>query len=79
MKVIKITATETSVKGLGEKIRCARKLSKKSLKQLCIESKLSYTYWYKVEKEEIDSLSLATLEKMQNSLGVDFGVKFSSR
>lgn len=77
MRVRKIQEVEAI--GLGEKIKTARKslAGVKSLDDLCDECGFSRTYWYDLEKEQIKgTLSLENLRKLEQALGVDFGVEF---
>ena len=68
---------EVEVEGLGERIRRARLASPKSVEQLCGEVNVSRTYWYDLEKETLKgALSLENLRKIEQVLGIDFGVKF---
>ncbi|MEO0533283.1 MAG: helix-turn-helix transcriptional regulator [Cyanobacteria bacterium P01_A01_bin.123] len=68
---------EVEVEGLGERISKARKTSGKSLEWLCGEVGVSRTYWYDLENETLKgALSLENLRKIEQVLGIDFGVKF---
>lgn len=70
---------EVEVLGLGERIKQARLAISniKSLEQICDEVGVSRTYWYDVEKERLKgTLSIENLRKIEQSLGVDFGVSF---
>ena len=69
---------EIEVQGLGEKLKEARKASKKSLEQICAEVGVSKTYWYDLEKERIKGcLSLENLKLIEKALAVDFEVGFN--
>ncbi|BBD63219.1 transcriptional regulator (plasmid) [Nostoc sp. HK-01] len=66
---------EVEIEGLGERIKQARLDSNKSLEQICDEVGVSRTYWYDVEKETLKgALSIENLRKIEEVLGVDFGV-----
>jgi len=66
---------EVKVEGLGKKIKEARYKCEKSIEQLCAEVGISRTYWYEVERETIKgTLSIENLNKMEEALGVSFGV-----
>lgn len=70
---------EIEVDGLGERIKQARLNCSKSLEQICDEVGVSRTYWYDVEKETLKgALSIENLKKIEQSLGVDLGVKFDA-
>lgn len=67
---------EIEIKGLGERIKQARLGSDHSLEQICDEVGVSRTYWYDVEKETLKgALSIENLRKIEEVLGVDFGVR----
>lgn len=68
--------SEIVVAELGDKIKHARMSSAKSLTALCADAEMSVSNWYRVENEEVKALPLETLQKMESSLGVDFGIKF---
>lgn len=66
---------EIEIEGLGERIKQARLGFNKSLEQICDEVGVSRTYWYDVEKETLKgALSIENLRKIEEVLGVDFGV-----
>ena len=70
---------EIEIEDLGERIRAARLAisQTKSLEAICDEVGFSRTYWYDVEKETLKgALSIENLRKIENILGVDFGVSF---
>ncbi len=62
------------VPGLGERIREARLDDRRSLKAICDAVGMSSQNWYRIEKEK-QSLPIETLRKIEEVLGVDFGVK----
>ena len=66
---------DVEVPGLGEEIRKARKLDRRSLIQICELVDMTPMNWYKIEAEETKALPLETLRKIEEVLGVDFGVK----
>ncbi|MCA2768841.1 MAG: helix-turn-helix transcriptional regulator [Microcystis sp. M152S2] len=61
------------VKGLGEKIKLAREADPRPLTTICKIMNMSSNNWYRIEKEA-QTLPLDTLRKIENVLGVDFGV-----
>jgi transcriptional regulator with XRE-family HTH domain len=66
---------EIEIEGLGERIKQARLDSRKSLEQICDEVGVSRTYWYDIEKETVrGALSIENLRKIEEVLGVEFGV-----
>ncbi len=70
---------EVEIDGLGERIKQARLALRysKSLEQVCNEVGVSRTYWYDIEKETLKgALSIENLRKIEQSLGIDLGVKF---
>lgn len=69
---------EVEIDGLGERIKQARLAiaTAKSLEQICDEVGVSRTYWYDIEKETLKgALSIENLRKIEQVLGVDFGVE----
>ncbi len=68
---------EIEVKGLGGVIKKARRISDKTLEQLCDEVGVSRTYWYDIENETLKgTLSFENLKKIEESLNIDLGVSF---
>ena len=80
MKVVKIRRyTDVEVKGIGEKIRFARKADGRSVEALAVAAGISRAYWHDVEAERIrEALPETTLRKIEEALGVDFGVSFNA-
>ena len=62
------------VTGLGQKIKTVRVADPRPLTTICKIMNMSSNNWYRIEKES-QSLPLETLRKIENVLGVDFGVK----
>ena len=73
MRVIRETIIDTP--NLGQKIKEAREADPRSLKFICETVGMSQMNWYRIEKEDQDLPEL-TLRKIEDVLGVDFGVKF---
>lgn len=81
MKVSKLI--EIEVPGLGQRIKAAREADPRPLLKICQLVPSPYgkgksmtpTNWYKIEKEETKTLPLPTLRKIEEVLGVDFGVE----
>jgi len=76
MKVGRVIKQEVEIPGLGEKIKKARKDSQQSMRELTEVVGISPAYWYKLESEKVDKLAEETLRKIEEVLGVDFGVDF---
>lgn len=72
MKVLKTTVIE--VENLGAKIRSARKADKRDLTIICAQIPMSANNWYRIENEQ-QTLPYETLQKIEQVLGVNFGVK----
>lgn len=66
---------DVEVPGLGEEIRKARKVDHRSLIQICELVGMTPMNWYKIEAEETKALPIETLRKIEEVLGVDFGIK----
>ncbi|NER25654.1 MAG: helix-turn-helix transcriptional regulator [Symploca sp. SIO1C2] len=74
---MKITQTkEIEAPGLGEKIKTARLATRKPLGELAYKAGMSTANWYRIEAENMKSMSIETLRTIEKVLGVDFGVKF---
>lgn len=73
MKVRKIVDVE--VPGLGEKIKAARVNDRRSLSKICIAMDMSPVNWYRIEAEDTKALPIETLRRIEEVLGVDFGVE----
>ncbi len=74
MKVRKTIDIE--VPGLGEKIRKARESDSRSLAEICRQIPMTPMNWYKIEASETKALPIETLRRIEEVLGVDFGVSF---
>lgn len=77
MKVRKVIDIEAP--GLGAKIKAAREADSRSLLSICKAIDLTPMYWYKIEAEEVKALPIETLRRIEEVLGVDFGVNFDSQ
>lgn len=62
--------------GLGEKIKQARIRHSDSVTKLAANAGISAAYWYQVEKEEVKSLPLERVRKIEAALGENLGVSF---
>lgn len=74
MKVRKVI--EIEVPKLGDRIREAREADSRSLAEICRQVPMSTMNWYRIEAEETKALPIETLKRIEQVLGVDFGVKF---
>lgn len=80
MNAVKVRRSiNVEAKGLGEKIKEARKADGRSVEVLAGEAEMSRAYWHDIEGERIrDALPEETLRRIEEVLGVDFGVKFDA-
>ncbi|MFN6538315.1 MAG: helix-turn-helix domain-containing protein [Nostoc sp. EkiNYC01] len=62
--------------GIGAKIKDARERDPRSVDELAKAAGMTRANWYRIEREENDVLPEPTLRKIEEVLGVDFGVKF---
>lgn len=77
VKVRRIVKQEVDFPGLGEQLKEARLKSDRSLTQLAASVGISRNYWYQLEAEAVlGGVTLDTLRKIEDVLGVDFGVCF---
>lgn len=74
MKVRKVI--EIEVTKLGDRIRQAREADSRSLAEICRQMPMSTMNWYRIEAEETKALPIETLQRIEEVLGVNFGVKF---
>lgn len=78
VRVRRIIKLEVDVPGLGEKIKQARESDSRSVTKLAKEVGISRNYWYQLEAESVlGGVAEETLRKIEEVLGVDFGVSFS--
>jgi len=78
MNIVKIRRyIDVEIKGIGEKIRLARKADGRPVEVLASAAEISRSYWHDIEAERIrDALPETTLRKIEHVLGIDFGVNF---
>lgn len=69
--------SDIDVPGLGSQIKAARESDGRPLTQICQLAGMTTANWYKIEAEETKVLPVETLRKIEDVLGVDFGVIFS--
>jgi transcriptional regulator with XRE-family HTH domain len=74
--LVKVVRTqEREVPNLGKRIEKARKADSRSLTQLCALVGMTAANWYRIESEK-QMLPEETLRRIEEVLGVDFGVSF---
>lgn len=72
----RITQT-IKIADLGEKVQQAQAESGLSVSEVCRRIGISRTYWYKLINDNIpEGLAEPTFRKIEEVLGVDFGVHF---
>lgn len=77
VKVRRIVKQEVDVPGLGDRIKKAREASDRPVTKLASAAGISRNYWYQLEAEAVlGGVAEETLRKVEEVLGVDFGVKF---
>lgn len=77
MKVRRIVKQEIDVPSLGEQLKAARIKSGRPITQLAKDAGISRHYWYQLEAEAVlGGVAEDTLRKIEQVLGIDFGVKF---
>lgn len=73
MRVVKTVSID--VAKLGQQIRAAREADGRPLVKICAEVGMTPANWYRIEAEK-QMLPLETLRKIEEVLGVDFGIRF---
>lgn len=73
MKVVREIVID--VPGLGARIKAAREADSRSLKAICDAVGMVSVNWYRIENEK-QSLPEETLRKIEEVLGVSFGIDF---
>ena len=63
------------IEALGKKIKEARETNGRSITELARLAGMSRGNWYRIESEELKSIPLGTLERIESALGVDLGSK----
>ena len=77
MKIRRIVKQEVDLPGFGERLKEARLKSDRPVTQLAAAAGISRNYWYQLEAEAVlGGVALDTLRKIEEVLGVDFGVSF---
>ncbi|WP_413176248.1 helix-turn-helix domain-containing protein [Anabaena azotica] len=67
---------DIEIPGLGKRIRQAREADRRSLAEICRQIPMTTMNWYKIESEETKALPIETLQRIEEVLSVDFGIKF---
>lgn len=62
--------------GIGAKIKEARERNPKSVEELAKTAGMTRANWYRIEREDNDVLPEPTLRRIEEVLGIDFGVVF---
>ncbi len=73
MKIRRVEEVEAP--DLASRLKVARESDKRSLAEVCRQVGVSPQYWYGLEKGAVSTMSFETLRKIEEVLGVDFGVK----
>lgn len=77
VRVRRIIKQEIDIPGLGGQIKQAREADDRSVTELAKLANISRNYWYQLEAEAVlGGVAEDTLRKIEEVLGVDFGVKF---
>jgi len=77
VRVRRIIKQEIDIPGLGEQIKQARETDERSVTTLAKLVGISRNYWYQLEAEAVlGGVAEDTLRKIEEVLGVDFGVTF---
>lgn len=63
--------------GLGQRIRQARDRDARTLTDICRDCKLSRSYWYQLENEDMRAPATEDIiRRIEKVLGVELGVQF---
>jgi transcriptional regulator with XRE-family HTH domain len=76
VKVRKIERKEIETPELPKQIAQAQKKSGKPISEICEAVGFSRTYWYQIVNGREEAIAEETLRKIEEVLGVDFGVHF---
>ena len=77
VKVRRIIKEEVDAPGLGAAIKKAREDDRRGVTALARAVGVSRNYWYQLESEAVmGGVAEDTLRKVEEVLGVDFGVSF---
>lgn len=70
--------TRINAPDIGARIKEARERDPRSVEELARAADMTRANWYRIEREENDVLPELTLRKIEEVLGVDFGVNFDA-
>ena len=79
VKVRKIIKKEIEIQDLPKLIAQAQKDSGRSISEVCRSLEMSSTYWYRLINGREEAIALETLIKIEELLGVNFGVNFEGK
>ena len=68
-KAIKSIAID--ITGIGSRLKEARRLDNRSITMLSALSGMTTANWYRIEKEEFNTIPYETIEKIEKTLGVN--------
>jgi transcriptional regulator with XRE-family HTH domain len=74
MRVRKVQ--EVNCPNLHNQLKEARRSADRSLLQICKRLDISPTYWYRLERDETETISYDLLQKIERELSCDFGIEF---
>ena len=77
VKVRRIERKEVEIPDLNVRIAKAQKDSGKAISTVCKMVGFSRSYWYQMVNGKEDAIAEETLRKIEEVLGVNFGVKFN--
>ncbi len=66
---------EVDVPDMAARLKSARVADDRSLAEICRQVGVSPQYWYNLERGAVSTMSFETLRKIEEVLGVDFGIK----
>lgn len=77
VRVRRIIKQEVDIPNLGQKLKAAREADSRSVSEIARTVGVSRNYWYQLEAEAVlGGVAEETLRKIENVLGIDFGVDF---
>lgn len=76
VKVKQIIRREIDVPDLPQQLTQAQKKSGKSVAEICTILGFSRTYWYLITKGKEEVIAYETLLRIEEALGVSFGITF---
>ncbi|MBD2534089.1 MULTISPECIES: helix-turn-helix domain-containing protein [Nostoc] len=77
VQVKRVVETVLDFPGLGQKIRQARERDQRTLTDICRDCKLSRSYWYQLENEDLRAPATEdVIRRIEQVLNIDLGVKF---